>query len=309
MLKYFKQELLFLPIMLLVLEGFRIAVFHFYPDTAVFDRGSELETFLTRMWQMVWITCGVWVLLRVIFPDVHKAMRRFYTSFAYLPDDKQKDLALKIFFCLFFGLVLLMSGHAQVVTNYEIKGIANKVSVQSQESRTKSQDVRKKLIDTLESQLYVREATGNNDGVEVERYLKFVGLGKGYSWCAAFASWNLNAVGVFTPPNPKSAWAGNFALTKDIVWSPALEKSGKILKQSQNDKQHSHYHPPGLGDCFTLYYSNMGRIGHVGFIVGFSGDYFITIEGNSGSTGSRDGEGVHKYKRAKMKVYAVSSYI
>ncbi len=298
MLKYFKQELIFLPIMLVVLEIFRTIVFHFYPDTAVFDRGSELETFLMRMWQMVWIICAAWVLLRVTFPSVHKSMRTFYCEFETLDQKEQRSYALKFFCCLFFGLVFLMAGHGQVVSSSKFKVSSLEIKTMVTHFDKLSDEVlRKKLVDTLTSQLYVREVTGNNDGVEVERYLNYVGFGKGNSWCAAFASWNLNAVGVTTPPNPKSAWAGNFAKTKDIIWSPALVKAHKIIKM------------PGAGDCFTLYYSNMGRIGHVGFIVGFDGDYFITIEGNSGSSGSRDGEGVHKYKRAKMKVYAVTSYI
>ncbi len=277
MFKNFKQELLFIPLMLVLLEIFRSVIFNFFPDTAVFDRGSELETFMMRMWQIVWISCGIWLLLRVIFPDVYKAMRKFYVEFSLYDDEKQKSLALKIFFCLFFGLVLLMSGRAQGEIKNEVL-------------------LRKKLVDTLTSQLYVREATGNNDGVEVERYLRYVGLGKGYSWCAAFASWNLNAVGITAPPNPKSAWAPNFSVTH-IVWSTALEK------------QHKANMTVKTGDCFTVYYSNMQRVGHVGFITGQEGNYYITIEGNSGSTGSRDGEGVHKYKRDKRKVFTVTDYI
>lgn len=37
------------------------------------------------------------------------------------------------------------------------------------------------------TQLHVRELTGRNDGPEVEKYLKSVGLGKGYAWCMAFS--------------------------------------------------------------------------------------------------------------------------
>lgn len=39
------------------------------------------------------------------------------------------------------------------------------------------------------TQVGVKELTGKNDGVEVESYLKSVGLGKGYAWCMAFVYW------------------------------------------------------------------------------------------------------------------------
>ena len=42
------------------------------------------------------------------------------------------------------------------------------------------------IAETYTSQIGVREATGRNDGKQVELYLKSVGLGKGYAWCAAF---------------------------------------------------------------------------------------------------------------------------
>jgi hypothetical protein len=156
--------------------------------------------------------------------------------------------------------------------------------------------VRTQLVDTLTSQLYVRELTGNNDGVDVEKYLAFVGQKKGASWCAAFVSYNLSAVGVLSPPNPKSAWAPSFA-SNHIIWTALLQKQHKIKA------------PPKPGDCFTLYYTNLNRVGHVGFIIGDDNAYWITIEGNTGLTGSREGSGVHKYKRAKNKIYAITNYI
>lgn len=273
MLKILKQELLFFPLMFVLMEGLRNLLVHFYPDTALFDRGSEVESFFFRVWQIVWITCASWLLLRVVFPSPYKAFKRWYHGFSLMEEIEQRNLSVKLFFAFFFGLVLLLSGRA-----------------------SNEQAMRTKLMDTLNSQLYVREATGKNDGVEVEKYLSFVGRQKGDAWCAAFASWNLNAIGVSTPPNPKSGWSPNFANKTYVVWSAALNKQHKAKK-------------PQKGDCFTLYYSNLGRVGHVGFIVDETPDYFITIEGNTGLTGSREGSGVHKYKRAKSKVYAITNYI
>ncbi len=274
MLKILKQELLFIPIMLMVIELFRSAIYHFYPETALFDRGSELESFLFSVWQITWITSASWLLLRIVFPAAFKSLQKFYRGFDDFKDEYKQGFALKVFLTFFFGLVFLLSGKSQ----------------------TPELAIRKKLNDTLNAQLQVREVTGKNDGVEVERYLAFVGHKKGAAWCAAFTSYNLNAVGVTSPPNPKTAWAPSFANTKYIVWSQSLRKARK-------SKQ------PQPGDCFTIFYSAQNRVGHVGFVVDQTSNYFITIEGNTGLSGTREGSGVHKLKRSKEKVYAVTNYI
>src|ERR1035437_10251575 len=115
MLKRFKQELLFIPLMLVFIEVFRVIIYHLFPDTAVFDRGSELDTFLTRVWQIVWITCGSWLLLWVTFPSIHKALKAFYDDFDTLDPYEKRKTAQRFFFVFFFGLVFLMSGRAETV--------------------------------------------------------------------------------------------------------------------------------------------------------------------------------------------------
>jgi len=273
MLKILKQEFLFIPLMLLIVEGVRAFLSVFYPETAMFDRGSELETFLFRVWQMVWITSSVWIIMAVAFPAAYRSLKSFYLGFHRMDEVLQRNFSFKIFLLLFFGLVFLLSGKAN------------------------ESSIRKNLCDTLHSQLHVRELTGNNDGAEVEAYLKFVGFNKGAAYCAAFVSYNLNAVGVTSPPNPKSAWSPNFAKEPYIVYSAKLNKQHKL-----------HYKVQG-GDCFTLFYPKLNRVGHVGFIVGESGGYYLTIEGNTAPNGTREGSGVHKLKRDKSKIYTVTNYI
>jgi hypothetical protein len=154
-------------------------------------------------------------------------------------------------------------------------------------------DVEKKreaLSWIIESQLHVREATGKNDGPEVEAYLKHVNLGKGFAWCAAFISWCLDQVGI---KNPRSAWSPAFANPKDIIWKPKCEKANQ---------------EPKLGDVFSLYYPNLKRVGHVGFIMNSEGNNFITIEGNTNSAGSREGDGVYRKRRQKDKIHAITRY-
>lgn len=41
-------------------------------------------------------------------------------------------------------------------------------------------------LKVAESYLYVREKTNSNDAPEIDKFLKFSGLGSGYPWCQAF---------------------------------------------------------------------------------------------------------------------------
>lgn len=151
---------------------------------------------------------------------------------------------------------------------------------------------RAELKVVYDSQLHVREKTGKNDGVEVERYLKYTGLNKGYAWCAAFVCWSLGEIDI---PNPKNAW------------SPSLLPSNKLVYQHQSKVYNG---VPQRGDVFGIYYTNLKRIGHVGFIDEWgSGTFAITVEGNTNGEGSREGNGVYRKRRLKSQVYRVANWI
>lgn len=136
-----------------------------------------------------------------------------------------------------------------------------------------------------------REETGRNDGKDVEKYLRYVGLGKGYAWCAAFVSWSLGEAGI---KNPKSAWSPAMFPAGSVVWKRTWKVSGT----------------PSTGDVFGIYFASLKRIAHVGFIDTWGeGDYAITVEGNTNDAGSREGDGVYRKRRLKRQIYAVSSFI
>lgn len=145
------------------------------------------------------------------------------------------------------------------------------------------------VVKVAQSQIGVKEATNNNDGVQVEKYLNSVGLNKGYSWCAAFVSWTYDAAGV---SNPNSAW------------SPDYFKSNVIYKRSHYMKQE-----PKAGDVFGIYFGNLKRIAHVGIITEWGVKETTTIEGNTNDNGSRLGDGVYNKIRLTKQIYEVSNYI
>lgn len=268
-ISYLKQELFSIPVFFLIVEGCRAFIAHFSPETPLFDPASEFETFLVKVWQFTWLSMACWLILKLVFPKLHKyAVYMLNDGFEKIPLKQKRYITLAIYITFLFGLILLFNGAKATPRN-----------TNTHQTETK---LRKHLIVYLKSQLYVREKTGNNDGIEVEKYLAYVGLKKGAPWCAAFCSYAYAQLNI---PNPKTAWSPAWSLTKD--------RTTKYLP----------------GDCFTLYYPNLKRVGHVGIITGETHGYYTTIEGNTGNSGSREGSGVFTFKRDKRKVFAITNYI
>lgn len=139
------------------------------------------------------------------------------------------------------------------------------------------------------SQLGVREATGHNDGKQVEKYLRAVGLGKGYPWCAAFVRWCYDTAGIKTKINGAAASAHN---PNNLVY--------------YKSKQHQEPQP---GDVFTLWYTQLNRIGHTGFYhKTVNSTIYESIEGNTNEAGSREGDGVYKKYRSLRATYSISRW-
>lgn len=137
----------------------------------------------------------------------------------------------------------------------------------------------------------VREATGRNDGRRIAQYLSTYNLPEGYSWCAAFVNFCLIQCDVNTTGT--NAYASS--------WFPP---SKLIYLRSRNVNAE-----PRDGDVFGIFNYNKRRVVHVGFIEQWtSNDYIVTIEGNSNSGGSYDGDGVYRKKRLKSQIYKVSRW-
>lgn len=113
---------------------------------------------------------------------------------------------------------------------------------------------------------------GSNAGPDVEKYLKSVGLGKGYSWCMAFVYWCTAAAALkINAPNPLIKTGG---VLKQFA---ALKAAGKIVSS------------PQPGDIF--FQDHGGGLGHTGWVVSvdITNKTIGTIEGNSDASGSRTG--------------------
>ena len=192
-----------------------------------------------------------------------------------------------------------------------------------------SQPVRAQHPDTLRA-IYsayvgVRELTHHNDGPEVERFLAHVGLKKGAPWCAAFVSYCLHKAGYTDAP--RSGWSPAYFPKEKRIWENTRTVVTSKLVTSNLFRS---------GDLFGIWYANLGRIAHVGFIdvpngtsrkleVGSNSstksevesndtsnlklptsnlNILVTVEGNTNDNGSREGIGVfRKYRPLKSIKY------
>ncbi|MDI3319122.1 CHAP domain-containing protein [Pinibacter soli] len=131
------------------------------------------------------------------------------------------------------------------------------------------------------TQIYVQEVPkGSNAGPQVEKYLKSVGLGKGYSWCEAFVYWCVNEA------------ARNLGLVNPLV------KTGGVLNQYNTctlRKLPNRSNAVKPGDIFIMDFG--GGNGHTGFVESVGSGVITTIEGNTNNDGSREGYEVCKRTR------------
>lgn len=148
-------------------------------------------------------------------------------------------------------------------------------------------DARKRLQAVYAAEVGVREATGNNDGLEVEAYLATTNLGAGYPWCAAFVSWVFEQEGYDQPRTP---------------WTPALFPNKRNIWPAREQI-------PQVSDVFGIYISSKKRIAHAGFVEQWGEHFVVTVEGNTNPAGSHEGDGVYRRRRRTKTIHRVSDWI
>ena len=142
------------------------------------------------------------------------------------------------------------------------------------------------FLKTAASQIGVREGrdkNGNwNNRVKYnDWYAEAIG-DKGFltsAWCAIFVSWCANATGVLKTVIPMHAWTPS-----GLNW---FNKKGLVTRGKGARR----------GDIFYVYYPKQNRVAHVGIVERVEGNSIITIEGNTNTNGSSQGNGVYRLKR------------
>lgn len=152
------------------------------------------------------------------------------------------------------------------------------------------------FIDILKDKLGTRELTGNNDGEVVKAILANCGINFPAPWCACFIHDGLKRLGTEGGPEKDPGWTPNwFKDPNRITWVRDRD-SYKITFQK--------------GWIGAIYYRSKGRIGHIFAIVEDTTDgYVITIEGNTDSAGSREGNGVFIRIRHKKEIYMMANWL
>lgn len=152
--------------------------------------------------------------------------------------------------------------------------------------------VRKTVVETLLSQSHVREATGRNDGVEVEMYLAATNLPAGNPWCAAYLYWAFHEAAdtfhTISLPAFSPSW---FRHPVEVVYQRDWKKTDFTASPAQ---------------VIGLYIQSKQRIGHVGAIIREDKNNYFTIEGNTNDVGSDEGDGVYKKIRPKSLIHSIS---
>jgi hypothetical protein len=142
------------------------------------------------------------------------------------------------------------------------------------------QEYRDKIVQVAQSQLHVREATGDNDGPDIKKYLAVTGLPEGHPWCAAFTSWVFREAG--SSASPRSARVVDW-FDANIVYKREWRRP-VIL--------------PRKGMVVGLYYERLGRYGHIAIVaqdeIGSNPRSCVVISGNTNLAGSREGDGVYR---------------
>lgn len=90
-------------------------------------------------------------------------------------------------------------------------------------------------------------------------------------------------------PQPRSAWPPSLFPSKRIIWKP--RSSTKT---------------PQTGDVFAIYYPNLKRIGHAGFIDEWDDKMVVTVKGNTSD--GQQAESVYRKRRPTSSLYAVANW-
>ena len=143
-----------------------------------------------------------------------------------------------------------------------------------------------KIVQVATTQIGVQEIPKNsNAGPDVEKYLKSVGLGKGYSWCMAFVYWCA------------------LEAAKQLNIPITLYKTGGVMAM-WNAKPLLRVKVPQPGDIMILDYGK--GLGHTGIVEKIVGTDVHTIEGNTNDEGSREG---YEVCRRIRKLSAIKGFL
>lgn len=138
-----------------------------------------------------------------------------------------------------------------------------------------------RIVAAARKEIGTREGDVPNTGPKVSQYLRYVGIKTPAPWCAAFVSYVFKQAGY---PAPRTAW------------SPDLFPAKRLVGEAR----------PGV--VFGIYFSSLKRIAHCGIVEDVKGSWVFSVEGNTNTDGSREGNGVHRRVRHVRSIYRFANW-
>lgn len=142
-----------------------------------------------------------------------------------------------------------------------------------------------KVIAAARHEIGAREVGGPNCGPRIEQYLARVGLPPGKAWCMAFTYWCFDEGTHLGMKNP-------------------LVKTGRVLEHWERARPEVKIPSAATEDDIgivkpgAIFCVDHGEDrGHCGIVVSVSPMILVTVEGNTSSNGSREGNGVYQRRR------------
>ena len=147
-------------------------------------------------------------------------------------------------------------------------------------------ELRKKLVDIAANEIGTKE-TRRNTGKRILEYQRATNLeGTGWPWCAAFVCWCIRE------------WGGDPEVLKALQKTPAQFEKWRpktaaafgfedwALKNGLLVMSDSDLNDLKTGDIMVF------DMSHIGIVTNDKGTKVWTVEGNTGASGGRDGDGV-----------------
>ncbi len=154
-------------------------------------------------------------------------------------------------------------------------------------------------LQVITSQLGQKEIPhGSNSGPMVNEYLKSVGLNPGYAWCQSLVYWSYNQ-----------------AALKAGLHNPVVRTAGvmdcwlKTPAASRINAADAIANPQLVLPGYQMILDYGQGTGHTGLVESLNGVSLTTIEGNSNTDGSRDGEMVVRQTKRTLNDKVLKGFI
>lgn len=159
----------------------------------------------------------------------------------------------------------------------------------------KTTPLRDSLSTVFCSYIGVKEATGKNDGKQVNAFQASTGNKTGDAWCASFVAYCLKLVGI---KRIGTGAARSWFNKQHTVYDRAVHGVKRFAELAAF-----------RGNTGGLYFPAKGAIAHIFFLQDMRDDAVITVEGNTNNQLSREGNGCFQCKRKIKLIAAVSNWI